>query len=65
MMGRSFTICTAHHILYYEGDQMEEDEMGGACGTCGGEEKCVYHFGGKSDGMRPLLRPGQRWEDNI
>jgi len=39
--------------------------MGGACGTHGGEEKYVYHFGGKSDGMRPLERPGHRQEDNI
>ena len=25
---------------------MKKDEMGGACGTYGGEEKYVCHFGG-------------------
>jgi hypothetical protein len=39
--------------------------MGGACGSHGGGEKCIQHFGGKPDGRRPLGRPRRRWEDNI
>ena len=27
---------------------MEEDEMGVACDTCGGEEKCIQSFGGET-----------------
>jgi len=30
---------------YNSGDQIKEDEMGGACGTYGGDEKCVQGFG--------------------
>jgi hypothetical protein len=26
-------------------DQSKEDEMGGACGTLGGGEGCIQHFG--------------------
>jgi hypothetical protein len=28
-------------------DAVQDDEMGGACGTCGGEEKCLQRFGAK------------------
>jgi hypothetical protein len=27
-----------------DGDQVKGDEMGGACGTYGGEERCMYFF---------------------
>jgi hypothetical protein len=30
---------------YYLGDQMKENEIGEACGTCGSEEECVQGFG--------------------
>ena len=30
---------------YNSGDQIKEDEMGGACGTYGGDEKCIQGFG--------------------
>jgi hypothetical protein len=30
---------------YYAGDQIEENEMGGACSTYG-EERCIQRFGG-------------------
>ena len=33
-------------ILFYSGDQIEKNEMGEACGTYGGEEKCIQGFGG-------------------
>jgi hypothetical protein len=35
---------------------IKEDEMGRACSTNGGEEKCI---------KRPLGRPRHRWVDNI
>jgi hypothetical protein len=30
---------------YYKGDQIKNDEMGEACGTYGGEARCVQNFG--------------------
>jgi hypothetical protein len=35
--------CAAHQILLW--DHIEDDEVGGACGTCEGEEKCIQGFG--------------------
>jgi hypothetical protein len=29
----------------YAGDQINENEMGGACGTYGGQERCMHGFG--------------------
>jgi hypothetical protein len=29
----------------FAGDAVKDDEMGGTCGTCGGEEKCLQRFG--------------------
>jgi hypothetical protein len=56
-------ICTAHKILL--GDQIEKNEMGGTCSTCGGEERRIQDLVGKPGGKRPLGRPRRRWEDNI
>jgi hypothetical protein len=33
---------------YYSGDQIEKNEMGGACSTYGGEERCMQGFGGET-----------------
>jgi hypothetical protein len=33
---------------YYSGDQIEKNEMGGACSTYGGEERCIQDVGGKT-----------------
>jgi hypothetical protein len=33
---------------YYSGDQIEKNEMGGACGMYGGEERCIQCFGGET-----------------
>ena len=38
-------ICT--FTRHYSGDQNKENEMDWACGTCGGEEKCIPIFGGE------------------
>ena len=50
---------------YCADDKIENNEMGGACGTYGGKERCTQGFGGKPEGKRPLGRPRRRWEDNI
>jgi hypothetical protein len=40
--------------------------MGGACGTYGGEERCVQGFGGETrDKKRTLERLRHRWENII
>ena len=33
---------------YYAGDQIEKNEMDGACSMCGGEERCIQGFGGET-----------------
>ena len=32
------------------GDQTKKNEMGGACSTYGGEERCIQGFGGETWG---------------
>ena len=34
--------------LYCAGDKIEKNEMGGACGTYGGRERCTQGFGGET-----------------
>ena len=29
------------HTKYYSGDQIKKNEMGRACRTCGGKERCM------------------------
>ena len=43
-MVRSLMISTAHHI-FFGGDKIEKNEMGGACNTYGGEERRIQGFG--------------------
>ena len=33
---------------YYWGVEIEKNEIGGACSTCGGEERCIQGFGGET-----------------
>ena len=33
---------------YYLSYQIENNERGGACSTCGGEERCIMGFGGET-----------------
>jgi hypothetical protein len=33
---------------YYSGNQIEKDEMGVACSTYGGKERCIENFGGET-----------------
>jgi len=39
--------------------------MGWACGTCGGEMKCIQGFGGENEGKRSFGRSKRRWENNF
>jgi hypothetical protein len=39
--------------------------MGGACGTRGGNEKCIQNFHRKTRGERSLIRNRRSCEDNI
>ena len=42
-----------------------KNEMDGACGAYGAEERRKQGFSGETEGKRPLGRPRRRWEDNI
>ena len=33
---------------YYKGDEIKEDEMGGACGTYGGQDRYIQDFRGET-----------------
>ena len=39
--------------------------MGGACGTCGRQERGIQVFDVETRGKESLGRPRRRWEDNI
>ena len=39
-------ICTA--VPIFSSDHVEKNEMGGACSTYGGEERCIQGFGGET-----------------
>ena len=45
--------------------RIKENEMGGSCGTYGGEERCIQGLERKYDRKGPLLRHRRRCEDNI
>jgi hypothetical protein len=44
-MMMSLVVCA---LTEYWGDKIEEDEIGRACGTFGGKEKCRQSFGGET-----------------
>jgi hypothetical protein len=44
-INRSFRIFTAHQIK--SGDQIETNEMGGACGMYGRQERCTQGLSGE------------------
>jgi len=49
---------------YNLGNQIEKNDIGGACSTYG-ERRGVYTvLVGKPKGKRPIGRPRRRWEDN-
>ena len=42
--------CLVLLTKHYSGDQIEKNEMGGACSTYGGGENCILGFGGETGG---------------
>jgi len=46
-------------------NEIKKNEVGGASGIYGGQEKCVQGLVGRADGKRLLGRHGRRWEYNI
>jgi hypothetical protein len=38
-------LCSPLLTRYYLDDQIKNNEMGGACGTYGGQERCIQGFG--------------------
>ena len=45
--------------------KIKKNEMGGACGTYGGEERRVQGFGGETWRKETTGETKCRWEDNI
>ena len=53
-------------MKYCSGDQIEKNEMDGACSTYEGRGDVYTGFWwGKPEGKRPLGRPRLRWKDDI
>lgn len=48
--------CFVLQIKNVSVDHIKEDEMGGACGMYGGEEKCMRVLMGKPEGRGPQLQ---------
>ena len=51
--------------IYYLGNQIEKNEMDGACSTYGERGDLCWVLEGKQERKRPLGGPRHRWEDNI
>jgi hypothetical protein len=46
---RNLEICfPVLFIGYYSDDQVKKNEVGGACSTYGGGERCIQDFGGET-----------------
>ena len=50
---------------YCSDNQMEKNEMGGACSAYEGEDMNIQGLVRKPEGKISLGRPRHRWEDNI
>jgi hypothetical protein len=50
---------------YYSGGQIKKNGMGGACGMCGRQERCIEGFDGKTREEERRRRLMYKWEDNI
>jgi hypothetical protein len=48
-----------------QSDQIEKNEMGGACNTYGERTGAYRILVGRPEEKRPLGRPRLRWDDNI
>lgn len=50
---------------YFQCDQLTKVKSSGACGMCGGENKCLPRLGGGTETKRPLEGSRRRWWHNI
>ena len=50
---------------YCSVNNIEKNEIGGACRTNGERRGVHWVLLGETEGKRPLGRPRHRWEDNI
>jgi len=59
-----FRSFAAHQILF--GDRMKKEEIGGTCGTRGGERRCIRCDGlvWTMEGKGPFARHSRTWEDS-
>jgi hypothetical protein len=58
-------LYNAELTKYCSGDQIEKNEMAGACSTYGEGGDIYRVLVGKPEGKRRLERPRRRWEDNM
>jgi len=50
---------------YYCRDIIKEDEIDGACSTCGREEKFIQRVAGKPEGKIPFGKDRHRWKGTM
>ena len=50
---------------FYSSDEVEKNEMSGACSTYGASRGVYRVLVGRPKGKRPLGRPSHRWENYI
>jgi len=60
---RSLVICIPYPI--FAGGKTGKNEMGGACGTYGGGDRCVQCSGGEALEKETIGEPRRSWDDNI
>ena len=46
--GENYIMRSLMITQYCSGDQIEKNEVGGACSTYGGEDRCIQAFGGET-----------------
>jgi len=51
---KSSMICTLHQLLL--GDQIEKNEVDGACNTYGGWQRCIQDFGREAGGKETTCK---------
>jgi len=59
------TLGSALLTKYRSGDQTKKNEMDRACGTYGGQERCMHGFGCRREARMLIGRSRRRWEGNI
>ena len=52
-------------MKYHSGVQSKKTEMGRACSTYRGKERCIQDFGGETRRKELLGRPRREWEGTI